>query len=323
MNKLVFVTRKIPDIGINMLRDAGYEVDINTGEEVPTTEEIVERLRQKPYDAVLTLLTDRVTSEVFDAAPQAKIFANYAIGFDNIDVEEAARRGVAVTNTPGDYAVSVAEHAIAMMLALSVRLVESDSFVRKGLYKGWSPSHFVGTDLHGTTLGLIGAGRIGEKLAHIAYHGFGMPILYYDVRRNEQLESSCEAKYYNNVEDILMASDFVSLHVPLMDSTKHLINKERLAMMKPTSFLINTSRGPVVDEVALYEALKSGVIKGAGLDVYEHEPLITDGLTELSNVVLTPHTASAREKARAEMAEIAARNIISFLETGVALNPVK
>lgn len=319
----IFVTRKIPDVGISMLREKGYEVDINQGEDVPTSEELKSWLSQKPYDAVITLLTDKIDGEIFDAAPNAKIFANYAIGFDNIDVVEAARRGIVVTNTPGDYAISVAEHAMALILALSVRLVEGDAYVRAHKYRGWSPSNLVGNDVSGKTLGLIGAGRIGEKLAHVAHYGFGMEIIYHDIKRNEQIESACAAKYFEDVDDVLRSSDFVSLHVPLMDTTRHFINKDRLAMMKPTSFIINTSRGPVVDEMALLDALRRGVIKGAGLDVFEHEPDLTPGIDKLPNVVLTPHIASAREKARAEMAMIVANNIISFFETGKALNPVK
>jgi glyoxylate reductase len=316
MEKNIFVTRKIPDVGLKMLEERGYKVDIYPKEEIPTQEEIIAHLKSKPYDAVITLLTDKIDSKVYEASPSTKLYSNYAIGFDNLDVVEAKKRGISISNTKGDYSGAVAEHAIALMLGLTTRMVEADYFVRAGKYKGWSPNILIGSDLRGKILGLVGVGNIGSKVAKQVFLGFGLKVIYYDVKRNEEVERECGAEYFDNIEEILKRADIVSLHVPLLDSTKHLINKERLAMMKNSAFLINTSRGAVVDELALIEALKNGVIRGAGLDVFEFEPKVSEGLLGLSNVILTPHIATARESARNEMSRIAAQNIIDFFETG-------
>ena len=305
-----------------MLKVKGYEVDIYSGDSVPTQKQIIKYLKKKPYDAVVTLLTDHIDAKIFDTVPTAKIFANYAVGFDNIDLEEAKKRGIIVTNTPGNYSVCVAEHAIALMLGLTTRMVEADSFTRKGRYKGWSPNIFIGSDLTGKTLGLIGAGRIGEKVVFIANKGFGMKIVYCDIKRNESIEENCGARFIPMVEEVLREADIVSLHVPLLPSTHHLIGAEHLKMMKKTAFLINTSRGPVVDEKALVKALQDRIIGGAGLDVYEFEPKLVPGLAKLSNTILTPHIASARESARNEMAKLAAQNVIDFFERKTPTNKV-
>lgn len=312
--KKIYVTRKIPDVGLKMLTDKGYEIDVREGSMPPTQEELNEALKAKQYDVVVTLLTDKIDSKIFDSNPDIKLFANYAIGFDNFDIKEAKNRGVFVTNTPGAYANCVAEHAIALMLALTTRLVEGDEFVRDGKYKCWQPDIFIGTDLSGKTLGLIGAGRIGEKVAWRLMHGFDMKIIYHDIKRNEILDKEDKAEYKDTIEEVLREADIVTLHTPLLPETKHLINEERLKMMKPSAFLINTSRGPVVDEDALFKALKEGWIKGAGLDVMEFEPNPVAGLTDLDNVIITPHIASARESARNEMATVLADNIIDFFE---------
>jgi glyoxylate reductase len=320
--KNIYITRQIPEIVVEILRAKGYSIDMNMKEIVPSQADIIEALQRKPYDAVITLLTDKINSKIFDAVPNIKLFANYATGFDNIDIVEAKKRGILVTNTPGNYAYCIAEHAIALMIGLTTRMVEADSFVRAGKYQGWDPMLFVGTDLEKKTLGLIGAGRIGERVAHHASRGFDMPVVYYDVVRNEKIEKEYGAKYYPKVEDVLKLADVVSLHVPLLDSTRHLINDARLKMMKPGAFLINTARGPVVDEKALVKALQRGTIRGAGLDVFELEPKLAEGLAELPNVILTPHIASARESARNEMAKVAAENVIEFVEKGTVKNLV-
>lgn len=314
MPKSIFITREIPDTAITALRARGYVVDINTGKNPPTQKEILKFLKKKPYDAVLTLLTDKIDAKVFDAVPRVKLYANYAVGYDNIDITEAKKRGIYVTNTPGSYSDAIAEHTLALTLSLTARIAEADRFVRAGKYKGWSAMNFIGTDLSGKTVGIIGTGRIGERVAYHFAKGFGSKIIYYDVARNEKIEKECGAVFVASVDEVLKQADIVTLHVPLLDSTRHLINSARLRMMKPTAYLINTSRGPVIDEVALVEALRSGVIRGAGLDVFECEPKLSRGLTKLENVVLTPHIASAREKARAEMASIAVDNIVDFFE---------
>jgi glyoxylate reductase len=320
--KNVFVTRKILDVGIKMLTDNGYTVDISPKDRPLTKKELIKYLKKKPYDAVLSLLTDPIDSEVMDAAPTVKIYANYAIGFNNIDIEAAKKRNIFVTNTPGGGADRVAEHAWALILALSCRIVEGDNYVKKGKYSGWDPMLLHGTKLAGKTLGILGTGRIGADVAHRAKNGFGMNVAYYDVKRNEQLEKDFGAVFYPTVEEVLKISDVVSIHVPLLPTTHHLINADRFKMMKPTAYLVNTSRGPVVDEVALVEALEKGIIRGAGLDVFEFEPKLAKGLAKLTNVVLTPHIASGTEEARIDMATLAATNIINTLEGGRPQNMV-
>lgn len=312
MPKHIFVTRRIPEVGLEMLRSAGFEVDVREAGGAPTEDELIGALKSRPYDAILALLTDHIGARIFDAAPSVRFVANYAAGYDNIDLEEAGRRGVAVANTPGVSSFAVAEHAIALMLALTTRLVEGDQAIRKGEYKGWSPLEFLGTDFRGKTIGLVGVGNIGSCVAHMLHPGFGVKIVYYDVVSNRTIEEECGARRMSTLEDLLAESDIVSLHVPLLPSTRHLINEARLACMKPGAFLVNTSRGPVIDESALVASLSARKIRGAALDVFEFEPRLSPGLAGLPNVVLTPHIASARESVREEMARVAAQNIIDF-----------
>ncbi len=322
MSKKIFITRKIPEVGIEMLRSKGYEVEVNPKDTILSQKELIKYLQKGNYDAVLSLLTDKIDANVFEKAPTVKIFANYASGFDNIDVVEAKKRGVAVANAPApSTSEAVAEHTIGFMFALANRIVEADNFVRKGKYKGWAPMNLIGTHLLGKTLGLVGGGRIGSRVA-VCAKGLGLKVAYHDMKKSEALEQETGAVFYSSLDELLKNSDIVSLHVPLLPSTKHLINKERLALMKPNSFLINTSRGPVIDELALVDALKKNKIGGAGMDVFEFEPKLSKGLTKLSNVVLTPHIASASMEVRNEMAEIAANNIIDFLEGKTPRNSV-
>ncbi len=322
MSKNIFITRKIPEKAISMLEGKGYMVDVNIEDSIPTQKDIIEFLKKKPYDAVITLLTDKIDINVFTAVPGVKMYVNYASGYDNIDTEEAKKLGITIANAPAlSTSEAVAEHAVALMLALAARIVEADDFVRQGKYKGWDPMNFIGTDILGKTLGLVGAGRIGSRMAFYS-KGLGMNIVYCDVIRNENFEKEIGATYCSSIEELLKMSDVVSLHVPLLPSTKHLINEERLRLMKPHSFLINTSRGPIVDEEALEKILKEKVIGGAGLDVFEFEPKISDGLMKLQNVILTPHIASASIEARNEMAEIVANNIIDFFEGKIPRNMV-
>lgn len=319
---LVFVTRAIPENGIRLLVEAGHTVDVSEKDGVITREEFLAALSAKEYDAVLCLLTDTISDEVFDAVPTAKIFANYAVGFDNIDLDAAATRGVVVTNTPGVLTDAVAEHTFALLMALARRIPESDVFTRAGKYEGWGPLMFLGASLKGKTLGILGAGRIGSRVLEIAVKGYGMKALYYDIKKSEELEKETGAEFRETPESLVSDSDFVSVHVPLLDSTKHLVDKHLLSTMKKTAYLINTSRGPVVDEVALVGALQMGVIRGAALDVFENEPALAQGLTALPNVILTPHTASATTEAREEMARIAAENIIAVLAGKDPITPV-
>lgn len=308
----IFVTRKIPEAGITMLREAGHDVRVYPKDQIISREELLESV--KGVDAILCMLTEKIDAEVLDAAgPQLKIVANMAVGYDNINLEAAKSRGVVVTNTPGVLTDTVAEHTFALMLALTHRIVEADKFFRAGEYKGWEPMSLLGNDLKGKTLGIVGLGRIGSQVAHMAVKGFDMRVLYYDVKPNIDFEKEYGAEYRDSIEKLLPDADYVSIHVPLLPETRHLINAERLRLMKKTAYCINTSRGPIVDETALVEALKNGIIKGAALDVFENEPEPAPGLVELENVILTPHIASATEETRTKMAELAAKNIVAVL----------
>jgi len=317
----VFVTRQIPDAGIKLMKDAGFEVEVSDFDGVLPRETLLAKV--KGIDAILSLLTDKMNGEILDAAgPQIKIVANYAVGYDNIDVKALTDRGVIVTNTPGVLTESVAEHAIALIFAIARKIVESDQYMRDGKYVGWAPLLFLGNDLVGKTLGLVGLGRIGAAVAKRMHDGFEMKILYYDVKRDEELENKYHLEY-KDLESLLKESDFVSVHVPMNPQTKHLIGEPQFKMMKKTAYLVNTSRGPVIDENALVAALKNGEIKGAGLDVYELEPKMAEGLAQLPNTVLTPHTASATEETRGAMSELAAKNIIAVLSGQPPLTQVK
>lgn len=320
--KKVYITRLIPENGINMLKEKGYEVDVSEKDGVLTRDELLEVLKAKEYDAVLCLLTDDISGEVFDAVPSAKIFANYAVGYNNIDIGAAKERGVTVTNTPGVLTDTVAEYAVSLILAVTKRIPEANNFTKQGTYEGWAPKLYLGSDMKGKTLGVLGAGRIGSGVAIRMKKAFDMKIVYYDIKPNEALEKEIDVEYRDTVEAVLREADVVTVHVPLLEGTRHLINKERLEMMKPTASLINTSRGPVVDEKALVEALQSGTIRSAGLDVFEEEPKLAPGLSELDNVVITPHIASATEETRGKMSKIAAGNIRAFLQGEIPPNVV-
>jgi len=324
----IFVTRPFADAGIKMLKAKKYQVDIYEKDEVIPRSVLIKRV--KGCDGLLPLLTDKIDGEVMDAAgPQLKVIANYAVGFDNIDLKAAKIRNITVTNTPSEAVNrSVAEHAFALILALAHRIPESDLYARAGKYKGWSPNNLIGTDIEGKTIGVVGLGRIGMSLAKKAVDGFGMKCVYADMRRNTDFEKEFGAKQLP-LEKLLQVSDFVSLHVPLLPSTKHLISTEEFALMKKTAFLINTSRGPVVDEKALLRALRTKRIAGAALDVFECEPAIDCDLTDklelkqFSNVVLTPHTASATIEARQAMSQVAAENLIAVLSGKAPINPAR
>lgn len=317
----IVITEQIPDNGIALLKGAGHDV-VMSGKGGPlSSEELITLLREENPDAVLCLLTNTINTAVFDAAPRAKIFANYAVGYDNIDVIAAKERGIVITNTPGVLTEAVAEFTVALIFALTKRVVEADQFTRAGKYHAWGPMLMLGTELKGKTLGILGAGRIGVRTAEIM-KGSGMHVIYHDIRQSPEMERVAGTVYRGSVEDVLQEADVVSVHVPLLDTTRHLINEARLQLMKKTAYLINTSRGPVVDERALVAALAAGTISGAALDVFEFEPRLSEGLAQLSNVIITPHIASATTEARAAMAAIAAQNILAVLEGGTPQNPV-
>jgi glyoxylate reductase len=320
----VFITHPIPDRGVKLLQEKGYEVDMNEAAHDRTKEDVIQEIQGKEYDAILSLLTDKVDGSVFDAAGEnLKIVADYSVGFNNIDIAAAEKRGILVTNTPGVLNETVAEHTFTLMLSIAHRIVEADTFMRAGKFTGWAPMLFLGDDLSHKTLGIIGLGRIGSRVAMHGVKGFDMKVLYFDPKRNEEFEKEMGAEYRDNVEDLLKESDFVSIHVPLLPQTKHIMNAERLAIMKKTAYLINTSRGPVINEKALVQALQNKTIKGAALDVFENEPAMEAGLKELANVIVTPHIASATEETRQKMSELAAQNIIAALEGNTPPNLVK
>ena len=319
----IYITRHIPDIGINLLRSAGHTVDVSTKDGVLTNDELKKALSEKPYDAVICLLTDTINAEIFEVVPTAKIFANYAVGYNNISLADAEKVGVTITNTPGVLTDTVAEFTISLMLAVAKRIPEADRFTRTGKYVGWAPELFLGSDLKGKTLGILGAGRIGYEVARRAHFGFDMKIIYNDITQLSVLEKDLGAVFKATTEDVLKEADVVSIHVPLLPSTEHLINAERLKCMKSSAYLINTSRGPVIDEMALVEALKSNVIRGAGLDVFENEPALAQGLVDLPNVVITPHIASASEETRNKMSEMVGQDVIDFLAGEVSEHVVK
>lgn len=307
----IYVTRKIPDAGIKALKKAGHTVKVYPQDKPIPRRELLKNV--KGVDAILSLLTDKIDAAVLKAAgPQLKVVANYAVGYDNINVEDLKKFGVKGANTPGVLNDSVAEHAFALMFAIAKRIPESDKFVRAGKYVGWKPKLMMGTLMQGKTLGIVGTGRIGQGVVERS-SCMEMDVLYYDVKRNKKLEKKFGAKYAK-LDTLLKKADFVSLHVPLLPSTRHLINAKRLRMMKKTAYLINTSRGPVVDEKALVSALKRGRIGGAALDVFENEPKLAPGLAKLDNVILTPHTASASIETRQEMSRLAAEAILLTLK---------
>jgi glyoxylate reductase len=304
----VYVTRKIPQDGLDRLA-ARCAVDVNPHDRPLTRAELLRAVRGR--DGVLCLLTDKIDAEVFEAATGAKGFANYAVGYDNIDVPEATRRGIPISNTPGVLTNATAEMAWALLFAAARRVVESDGFMRSGQWQGWGPLQFIGCDVTGRTLGIVGAGRIGAAMARMS-RGFDMTVLYADALRNEALEQELGAQQVE-LETLLAQADFVSVHVPLLAETRHLFGMAQFKQMKNTAILINTARGPIVNEAALIDALKTGEIAGAGLDVFEFEPAMADGLRDLPNVVVTPHTASATRDSRGNMAIMAADNLLAML----------
>ena len=301
----VYVTRMLPEPAIELLRQ-NCKVEINPEDRVLTREELLEKVKGR--DAVLCLLTDIIDEEVLETAGrQCKIFANYAVGYNNIDIEAATKRRIIVTNTPGILTDATADLAWSLLFAVARRIVESDKYTREGKFKGWAPMLFLGRDITGKTLGVIGAGRVGTNFARKS-KGFEMKVLYNDIKRNEEFENETGSTYVDK-ETLLKECDFISIHVPLLPTTKHMIGEKEFNLMKNTAVLINTSRGPVIDEKALAKALKEGKIWRAGLDVYENEPILEPELAELDNVVIVPHIGSATIETRTNMALMAARNI--------------
>ncbi|NJD28265.1 MAG: D-glycerate dehydrogenase [Chloroflexi bacterium] len=305
----VFVARIIPDDGLEPIR-AACDVEVWPNELPPQRAELLRAI--EGCDGVLTLLTDRVDDEFLDhAGPGLKVVSNFAVGFDNIDVPACTRRGVAVGNPPGVLTETTADLAFALLMAAARRLPEGDRYVRGGQWRTWGPMLLLGPDVHGSTLGIVGFGRIGQAVARRA-RGFGMRVLYHDLSRvDESIERELGATFLP-LEEVLAQADFVSLHVNLSDETRGLIDTARLRRMKPSAIVVNTSRGPVVDSMALFEALRDGVIAGAALDVTDPEPLPSDHpLLTLENCLVVPHIASASRATRGKMAAMAAANLLA------------
>ncbi|MCK4478699.1 D-glycerate dehydrogenase [Candidatus Bathyarchaeota archaeon] len=315
----VYVTRELPERGLHIIKER-FDAEIWPEYAPPPKEVIIEKAAK--VDALATLLSDKIDAEVFDAAPNLRIVSQLAVGFDNIDVKEATKRGIYVTNTPGVLTETTADFAWALLMAAARRVAEADRYVRAGKWKvGWHPAMLQGRDVYGATLGIVGLGRIGSSIAKRA-RGFDMKVLYYDVIRRQDLEKELKIEYVE-IDTLLQKADFVTINVPLLKATYHLIDEKKLRLMKKTAILINNARGPVIDEKALYKALKEGWIASAGLDVFEQEPTPqSNPLLTLENVIVAPHISSASFETRSRMSEMVAENLVAFFESRIPPNLV-
>jgi glyoxylate reductase len=316
----VAITRRIHERAREVLEAHGVEVWTNPEPRALTRDELVRIV--KNFDGMICLLSDRIDRALLEQASRLRIVANYAVGFDNLDVEAATEHGIALTNTPDVLTNATAELAWALLFAAARHVAAADRFVREKRFRGWDPLLFLGHEIAGKTLGIVGAGRIGTAMAKRAV-GFEMRILY-TRRSGPSPQMDALGAEFVSLEQLLKESDFISVHTPLTPETRYLIDREKLKLVKPTAILINTGRGPVIEEAALAEALAEGRLAAAGLDVYEHEPEIEPRLFSLPNVVLLPHIGSATYEARSAMAELAAFNIIDLFEGRVprtCINP--
>jgi lactate dehydrogenase-like 2-hydroxyacid dehydrogenase len=313
----VYITRPLPVQVLDLLRE--YNVEMKNEDQALTKDELLAKIKDR--DAVL-VVSNVIDEEICRAVKsKCKIFANYGVGYNNIDVESATQQGIYVTNTPDVVTDATADLAWTLLLATARRMVECDTFVRSG-QKGWSPMNLIGAQVTGKTLGIVGGGRIGQAVARRA-QGFKMNVIYTDVQNIPAFEAAIDGKFVDK-ETLLKSADFISVHVPLLPSTRHLFGADEFKLMKKTAILINTARGPIIDEKALVEALREGQFAGAGLDVFEQEPDLMDGLTELPNVVLSPHVGTSTTETRIEMVVVCARNIIAAISGKIppnCLNP--
>ena len=314
----IFVTQRIPGRCFELIRKAGHTLEVHKGSDILSTTEIIERIGNS--EVLLCTLANEITSEVFDSASDLKMVANYAVGYDNIDVTAATARGVIVTNTPGALTETTADLAFALLMACARRIVEGDSFCRAGEFKGWLPSLLLGSDVYGKTIGILGAGRIGSAVARRA-RGFSMRILYHNRSRNEEIERELGAVYVSK-NTILSESDYLSIHLPLSKDTYHFLDSSAFSNVRKGICLINTGRGAICDEEALVKALESGTVASAGLDVFEFEPRIHKKLLNMPNVVMLPHIGSATVRTRSRMGKVAAANILAYLHGAVPPNVV-
>ena len=313
----ILVAGKIPEIGLQLLQN--HDVEMYDKEGLISVEELAERVKEK--DALLSLLSTKVTKEVIDVAPDLEIIANYGAGYDNIDYMYAAEKGITVTNTPKVSTEATAELTFALLLAAARRIPEGDTLCRTVGFNGWAPLFFLGREVYGKTIGIIGLGEIGKAVAKRA-KAFGMNVIYTGPNRKYETESEIEATYVT-LEELLQTADFITINCAYNPSLHHMIDEEQFKMMKKTAYIINAARGPIMNELALAHALETNEIEGAALDVFEFEPKITERLKGLKNVVLTPHVGNATFETRDAMAEMAVRNILAVLEGEEPLTPVK
>lgn len=314
----VLVTGRLPKEVLERITGE-HEVEANPGDRPMDRGDMLKRIADK--EGLLCMITDRVDQELLDHAPRLKMIANYGVGYNNIDVGAVSGKGIPVSNTPEVLTEATADLAFALILGVARRLVEGDRMTREGGFQFWAPLYFLGSEVSGKTLGIVGFGRIGRAVARRA-KGFDMRVLYFDAYRPDPSIEQDLGAAYAPMKTLLSESDFVSLHVPLTDQTHHLIDAEALGLMKPEAYLVNTSRGPVIDETALLTALEDKRIAGAGLDVYEKEPQLTPGLKDMANVILLPHVGSATWETRTKMAEVAAMNLLAGLRGEIPPNCV-
>jgi len=318
MKPSVFITRRIPESGPRLLQ-AHCQVTVYEANHPIDKKDLEEAVRRS--DALICLLSDQIDAELLDRAERLKIIANYAVGYNNIDVAAARKRNILVTHTPGVLTNATAELAFALIISLTRRILPADRFTREDRFAGWDPLLMLGDELAGKTLGVIGMGRIGRDLA-AKCQAFGMSVVYYNRTPLDRETETALKVAYRSLDELLGTADVISVHVPLTDETRYLLNRAALAKIRPQAYLINTARGEVIDEAALAEALAAGRLRGAGLDVYEHEPAVNRKLLELDNVVLLPHIGSATTQTRDEMSRMAARNVLAALEGAVPENLV-
>lgn len=313
----IFITRSIPEVGIELLRKK-YDVKVYTILNPIPQKVLIKEI--KHCDALISLLTDKIDKAVIDSMPKCKVIANYAVGYNNIDVNYAKSKGIVVTNTPDVLTDSTADLALALTLACARRFIEGEEMMRRNKFKGWHPKLLLGVELKNKVFGILGAGRIGEATAFRA-HSFGCKIIYYSNNKNLSLEKRTNAKKVQ-LDTLLKQSDFISIHLPLNSKTNQLLNKDRLELLKPSAILINTARGEIVDEKYLIKMLKNKRIFAAGFDVYENEPNVNNELLMLKNVVLLPHLGSATVDAREAMSLLAAKNVDAVLSGRSPITPV-
>jgi lactate dehydrogenase-like 2-hydroxyacid dehydrogenase len=309
---IIVVTRRWPEPVEEELRRRFPSVRLNA-DDVPLGHEGLRRALEDA-DVVLPTVSDRLTADLFEPGIRARFLGNFGVGYNNIDTEAAARAGIVVTNTPGVLTDTTADTAMTLMLMVARRAGEGERELRAGRWSGWRPTHMMGADVTGKTLGILGMGRIGAAMARRAHFGFGMPVVFYDAMEEVADHGVSSAKRLDTIEDVLSVADFVSLHMPGGGDNQHLIGAERLACMKPTAFLVNSARGDIIDQRALVEALREGTIAGAALDVFENEPEVPQELRELENAVLLPHLGSATLETRTKMGMLVLENLQAFLD---------